>query len=65
MNSLITKMERTVIALAAVAVSSVTLLTATVVPANADQAELHAKLKPSVETVMVSYEPAVRATRVN
>ena len=62
MNRLTTAFERTTIALAALARSTLTLLAATVAPANADQSALSAKLKGSVEVVMVSMEPA---TRVN
>jgi hypothetical protein len=55
MNRLTTKLERTTIALAAFAFSTMTLLGATVVTASAEQA---AKGKPTVEVVMVSLEPA-------
>jgi len=62
MNRLTTMLERTTLAAAAVALSTITLLAATVVPANADRPELGTTLKPTVEVVMVSLEPA---TRVN
>jgi len=62
MNRLTTKLERATLAVAAVALSTFTLLAATVAPANADQPTLSATQKPSVEVVMVSLEPA---TRVN
>jgi hypothetical protein len=54
--------ERTTIAAAAIALSTITLLAATVAPANVDQSQLSAKLKGNVEVVMVSMQPA---TRVN
>jgi hypothetical protein len=61
MNRLTTKLERTMIGLAAVALSSITLLGATVAPANADQgATIAAKGTPTVEVVMVSLERAAR-----
>ncbi|CAG1009478.1 hypothetical protein BURK1_03666 [Burkholderiales bacterium] len=62
MKTLITKLERSVIAAVAVALSAITLAAATVAPANADQSALTAKLQPHVQTIFVSYE---RATRVN
>ena len=62
MNRLTNAYERTTIAAAAIALSTITLLAATVAPANADQSQLSAKLKGNVEVVMVSMQPA---TRVN
>jgi hypothetical protein len=62
MNRLTTKLERMTIAIAAVALSAITLLGATVAPANADQPEAIAKGKSTVEVVMVSMQPS---TRVN
>jgi hypothetical protein len=61
MNRLTTRIERATIAVAAFAFSTITLMTATIVPANADQrATIEAKGKPAVEVVMVSLEPAAR-----
>ena len=62
MKRLTTKLERTVIATAAVAVSALTLLAATVVPASADQSALAAKLEAPAATVLVVN---VTATRLN
>ena len=62
MDRLTTSIERTTIAAAALVLSTLTLLAATVAPANADQSQLSAKLKGNVEVVMVSMQPA---TRVN
>ncbi|MEO8484700.1 MAG: hypothetical protein ABI585_00030 [Betaproteobacteria bacterium] len=62
MQRLTTKLERTTIAAAAIALTAITLLGATVAPANADQPVTNAKLKPTVEVVLVSMQPA---TRVN
>lgn len=62
MNRLTTTLERTTIAFAAFALSTLTLLGATIAPANADQPEAIAKRKATVEVVMVSVQPA---TRVN
>ena len=59
MNRLTTMLERTTIAAAAVALSTLTLL-ATVAPATADRPELSTTLTPTVEVVMVSMEPATR-----
>lgn len=65
MFNLISSLERAALATLAVALSAATLLAATVAPMRAEPADVTAKLKPTVETVLVSYEPAVRATRVN
>lgn len=62
MDRLTNAFERTTIAVAAIALSTLTLLAATVAPASVDPSTLSAKLKPHVEVVMVSMEPA---TRVN
>ena len=62
MIRLTTTFERTVIATAAVALSTLTLLAATVAPASADQLALTAKLNASAPTVLVVGETA---TRVN
>ena len=62
MNRLTTTFERTVIATAAVALSTLTLLAATVAPASADQSALTAKLNASAPTVLVVGETT---TRVN
>jgi len=62
MIRLTTTLERTVIATAAVALSTLTLLAATVAPAGADQSALTAKLNASARTVVVVNESA---TRVN
>ena len=59
MNRLTTTLERTTIAVAAVALSLATLLAATVAPANAVQ-PIAAKGTPTVEVVMVSMQPASR-----
>jgi hypothetical protein len=65
MNPMTTTLEKTAIATLAVVLTVITLAFATVAPVNADQPVLSTKLKPTVETVLVSYEPAVRVTRVN
>lgn len=57
-----TTFERAVIAAAAVALSTVTLVAATVAPASADQSALIAKLNAAQPTVLVVGESA---TRVN
>lgn len=62
MNRLTNAYERTTLAVAAIALSTLTLLAATVAPASAVQSNAYANAKPSVEVVMVSLE---RATRVN
>ena len=62
MIRLTTTFERTVIATAADALSTLTLLAATVAPASADQSALAAKLNASAPTVLVVGETA---TRVN
>jgi hypothetical protein len=62
MIRLTTTFERTVIATAAVALSTLTLLAATVAPASADQSALAATLNASAPTVLVVGETA---TRVN
>lgn len=59
MNRLTSTYERMTIAVAAFALSAMTLLGATVAPANADQ-PAYAKAKPSVEVVVVSMQPATR-----
>ena len=59
---LTTKFERTVIATSSFALSSLTLLAATVVPASADQSALAAKLEAPAATVLVVN---VTATRLN
>ncbi len=65
MFNLTTKLERAALATLSVALSVATLLAATVAPMRAEPADVTAKLKPTVETVLVSYEPAARATRLN
>ena len=60
MNRLTTTLERTTIAVVAFALSTITLLGATVAPANADATVAIAKGKPTVEVVMVSLAPAAR-----
>jgi len=60
MNRLTTKLERITIAAAAFAFSTITLLGATIAPANADQNAAVAKGTPTVEVLMVSLEPAAR-----
>ena len=61
MNRLTTKMERITIAFVAFALSTITLLGATVAPASADPAAaMSAKARTTVEVVMVSLEPAAR-----
>lgn len=65
MYSPTTKFERAVLATLAVALSLATLSAATLVPMHAEQATVSAKARPSVETVLVRYEPLERATRVN
>lgn len=62
MIRLTTTFERTVIATAAVALSSLTLLAATVAPASVDQSALVAKLEAPAATVLVVN---VTATRLN
>ena len=62
MIRLTTTFERTVIATAAVALSTLTLLAATVAPASADQSALVAKLEAATPTVLVVN---VTATRLN
>ena len=62
MIRLTTTFERTVIATAAVALSAITLLAATIAPAGADQSALIAKLNAAAPTVVVVNESA---TRVN
>lgn len=62
MIRLTTTLERTVIATTAVALSALTLLVATIVPASADQSALTAKLNAAAPTVVVVNESA---TRVN
>ncbi len=62
MIRLTTTFERTVIATAAVALSTLTLLAATVAPASADQSALIAKLEAATPTVLVVN---VTATRLN
>ena len=62
MHRLTNAYERTTLAVAAIALSTLTLLAATVAPANAVQSDAYAKTKPNVEVVLVSLE---RATRVN
>jgi len=62
MIRLTTTFERTVIATTAVALSTLTLLAATVAPASADQSALTAKLNAAAPTVVVVNESA---TRVN
>lgn len=62
MIRLTTTFERTVIATAAVALSAITLLAATVAPASADQSALVAKLEAATPTVLVVN---VTATRLN
>lgn len=57
-----TTFERAVIAAAAVALSTVTLVAATVAPVSADQSALIAKLNAAQPTVLVVGESA---TRVN
>lgn len=65
MFMLTTSLERATLAFVAVAMSVATLVAATLVPMKSEPATVTAKLKPTVETVLVSYEPAVRATRLN
>ena len=60
MDRLTSTFERTTIAIAAFALSTLTLLAATVAPANADQPEVIAKGKSTVEVVMVSMQPSTR-----
>lgn len=60
MIRLTTTFERTVIATAAVALSTLTLLAATIVPASADQSALTAKLNAAAPTVLVVNESAIR-----
>ena len=60
MNRLTTKLERATIAAAAFAFSTITLIGATIAPANADQHVAVAKGTPTVEVVMVSLQPATR-----
>jgi len=60
MIRLTTTLERTVIATAAVALSALTLLAATIAPASADQSALTAKLNAATPTVLVVNESANR-----
>ena len=62
MDRLTSKLERATIAIAAFALSTMTMFAATIAPANADQPETLAKRKATVEVVMVSMQPS---TRVN
>ena len=65
MFNLTSTLERTALAAAAVALSVATLLAATVVPMRAEPATIVSKGTPTVETVLVSYEPVARGTRLN
>mgnify|MGYP001165577491 CR=1 FL=1 len=65
MFMLTSSLERAAFALLAVALSTATLAAATLLPMTSSPAAVFAKAKPTVEPVLVSYEPSVRATRLN
>ena len=60
MDRLTSTFERTTIAVAAFALSTLTLVAATLAPMSADQPDLAVKGTPTVEVVMVSLQPATR-----
>lgn len=65
MFMLTSSLERAALAAVALVLSVSTLVAATVLPMKAEPSTVTAKLKPTVETVLLSYEPALRTTRVN
>lgn len=63
--STLSTLERSAFAALALAISVATLLAATLVPMHAESPAISAKQTAVVETVLVSYEPLSRTTRLN